>query len=210
MKSKEAQARIRINKFLEESGWRFFDNKSGKANIILENNVKLTEQALNEFGEDFEKAMVGFNKNIEKEILDSDSIFTFSKINESIIFRFLKIVGCDNSEIGNFTRVVKDRNAIAHSNGNIFYNNQKSIDEKINEILDLLNKIQILFKNIIEENYKYFLMNNEDSGKWEFSEVTEELNQILILKNKLSKEDIRFCLDLDVTGFKKKGSCFFS
>ena len=33
--SKEAKARIKINKLLEESGWRFFDNAEGKANIVL-------------------------------------------------------------------------------------------------------------------------------------------------------------------------------
>ena len=40
MKPKEAQARIKINKLLEESGWRFFDDGKGKANIVLEPNVK--------------------------------------------------------------------------------------------------------------------------------------------------------------------------
>jgi type I restriction enzyme R subunit len=30
---KEATARIKINKLLEESGWRFFDSKDGKANV---------------------------------------------------------------------------------------------------------------------------------------------------------------------------------
>jgi len=28
--SKEAQARIKINKLLEQSGWRFFDDENGK------------------------------------------------------------------------------------------------------------------------------------------------------------------------------------
>ncbi|MCF6148226.1 MAG: hypothetical protein E3K37_06175 [Candidatus Kuenenia sp.] len=46
MAQKEAKARIKINKLLEEAGWRFFDNKDGKANILLENNVKLTKQML--------------------------------------------------------------------------------------------------------------------------------------------------------------------
>ncbi len=36
----EATARIKINKLLEESGWRFFDNSEGKANIALESSVK--------------------------------------------------------------------------------------------------------------------------------------------------------------------------
>jgi len=56
----EAKSRIKINKLLEESGWRFFDDEHGKANIVLENNVKLTKTKLNEYGEDFEKTKNGF------------------------------------------------------------------------------------------------------------------------------------------------------
>ena len=41
---KEAHARIKINKLLEEAGWRFFDDENGKANIVLENNIKITKQ----------------------------------------------------------------------------------------------------------------------------------------------------------------------
>ena len=57
---KEARARIKINKLLEESGWRFFDSLQGRANITLEINTKLTERALNDLGEDFEKTKSGF------------------------------------------------------------------------------------------------------------------------------------------------------
>jgi len=57
---KEAKARIRINKLLEETGWRFFDTAEGKANICLETNLKMTEQKLNELGEDFEKTKNGY------------------------------------------------------------------------------------------------------------------------------------------------------
>ncbi len=32
---KEATARIKINRLLEAAGWRFFDDKSGPANIVL-------------------------------------------------------------------------------------------------------------------------------------------------------------------------------
>lgn len=60
MSEKEAKARIKINKLLEEAGWRFFDNEAGKANIVLENNVKITKEKMNEFGEDFEKTVNGF------------------------------------------------------------------------------------------------------------------------------------------------------
>ena len=57
---KRARARIKINRALESSGWRFFDDEQGAANIALEPKVKLTETAVNALGEDFEKATNGF------------------------------------------------------------------------------------------------------------------------------------------------------
>ncbi|MDI6783982.1 MAG: DEAD/DEAH box helicase family protein [bacterium] len=67
---KEAKARIKINKLLEQSGWRFFDDASGKTNIVLENNTKLTKKMIDEFGEDFEKVQQGY---IDYLLLDNDS-----------------------------------------------------------------------------------------------------------------------------------------
>ena len=57
---KEAQARIKLNKLLEESGWRFFDDGKLKANIVLEPKVKLTHAAINALGENFETSSNGF------------------------------------------------------------------------------------------------------------------------------------------------------
>ncbi|HMQ70108.1 MAG TPA: DEAD/DEAH box helicase family protein [Ignavibacteria bacterium] len=56
----EAKARIKINQLLEESGWRFFDNIEGKANIVLENNIKITSTDIENSGDDFEKIKKGF------------------------------------------------------------------------------------------------------------------------------------------------------
>ena len=60
MSAKEAQARIKINKLLEEAGWRLFDSASGKANVVLEPNVKLTTTKIDALGENFEKTGNGF------------------------------------------------------------------------------------------------------------------------------------------------------
>ncbi len=60
MAAKEAKARIKINKLLEESGWRFFDDARGKANVVLEQNVKLTQAGINALGQNFEAATNGF------------------------------------------------------------------------------------------------------------------------------------------------------
>ena len=60
MAAKEAKARVKINKLLEVSGWRFFDDASGKANIVLEPNVKLTKVKCDALGENFETSGNGF------------------------------------------------------------------------------------------------------------------------------------------------------
>jgi type I restriction enzyme, R subunit len=58
--SKEAQARIKINKLLESAGWRFFDDATGKANVVLEPNVKLTQPEVDAMGNDFDTTSNGF------------------------------------------------------------------------------------------------------------------------------------------------------
>jgi type I restriction enzyme, R subunit len=57
--SKEATARIKINKLLEEAGWRFFDDEKGQANILLENYVKITLNEIDAWGNDYEKTKSG-------------------------------------------------------------------------------------------------------------------------------------------------------
>lgn len=68
MAAKEAKARIKINKLLEEAGWRFLDDANGKANIVLEPNVKLTKAGIDALGENFETVHNGF---IDFLLLDS-------------------------------------------------------------------------------------------------------------------------------------------
>lgn len=55
MSKKEAAARIRINKLLEDAKWRFVDDERGRANIELEPGVDITK-----VGDDFELISKGF------------------------------------------------------------------------------------------------------------------------------------------------------
>ncbi len=59
MLQNEAHARIKINQLLDEAGWRFFDKPEGKANILLENHVKITQHEADAWGNDFEKVKSG-------------------------------------------------------------------------------------------------------------------------------------------------------
>ena len=60
MTQKEAKARIKINKMLEESGWRLLDDEKGKANVEFEPNVKIKQSDIDEMGDDFETTKNGF------------------------------------------------------------------------------------------------------------------------------------------------------
>ena len=57
---KEATARIKINRLLEASGWRFFPDSGKPANIQLEASVTLKSADLDALGENFEKTTKGY------------------------------------------------------------------------------------------------------------------------------------------------------
>lgn len=70
MLQNEAHARIKINQLLTEAGWRFFDNHEAKANILLENHVKITQKEVDAWGNDFEKTLSG---SLDFLLVDSDN-----------------------------------------------------------------------------------------------------------------------------------------
>ena len=55
----EATARIKINKLLENAGWRFFPEEGKPANICLEHGVSIRKTDLDNLGEDFDKTNTG-------------------------------------------------------------------------------------------------------------------------------------------------------
>jgi len=66
----EAHARIKINKLLEKAGWRFFDSEKGKANILLENHVKITQNEIDAWGHDYENTK---NGSLDFLLVDSNN-----------------------------------------------------------------------------------------------------------------------------------------
>ena len=58
--NKEAAARVKINKLLEEAGWHFFAQDNKSANVRLELGVTLKPSDIDALGDNFEKAKKGF------------------------------------------------------------------------------------------------------------------------------------------------------
>ncbi|MFC1918833.1 hypothetical protein ACFLWW_02525 [Chloroflexota bacterium] len=152
---------------------------------------------------DFEKGLIGFGRDIEKNLLEATSPFVFSTVNERSILRLLKLIACDNGKIGTYTKLVDDRNETAHSNGNIFFSTPAALDEKITEILRIVGEIQDHSKCVIDQIYHDFLSNNCNPEEREYSEAIDQIREVLIHDNYLSKKDVEICLGFDLDSFKK-------
>ncbi len=149
--------------------------------------------------EDFSKAMIGFNKDIEKEIMEATSPFTFWRVNESHVMRLLRLIGCDNGKIGTYSALVKERNETAHSNGNIFFSTQDSLDIKIAEVLRVVDEIQRHSVPMITRCYSCFLEESGDPEDREYPDDTDQIREVLIHANYFSQRDLIPCARFDVT-----------
>jgi hypothetical protein len=158
-------------------------------------NVWQIRQAL---PQDFEKAMVGFNKDVEKELMTATSPFTFWRVNESNVMRFLKLIGCDNGKVGSYAALVKLRNDAAHSNGNIYFSTEAALDAKIAEVMRVADEIQSHSKPIIETCYARFLKDSADVDTREYPDAIDQVREVLVHGNYMSQADIDICMAFDI------------
>ena len=147
---------------------------------------------------DFAMGLIGLARD-EKALLDATSPFDFSIVPESTMLRFLRLIACDNSEIGTYTKLVKDRNDSAHPNGHLYYREQSALDIKIRQVLRVVAEIQNHSKHVIEQCYETFLINNFDPDDREYPEDTDQVREILVQQNYLSLEDMKFCVAYDIS-----------
>jgi hypothetical protein len=146
----------------------------------------------------FKNGLIGFGKDIEKTLINGSSPFVFSAVNERTVLRFLKLIDCDNSDIGRYAKLVDYRNDSAHPNGNIYFSNQSNLDEKINEVLRVVAGIHEHSRSIMKSCYLNFLTDNNDPEDWQYSETVDQVREVLIHENYLSQRDVDFCCSIDV------------
>ena len=148
--------------------------------------------------DDFEKGLIGFNRDTERELLRATSPFTFSRVQERSFLRLLKLMGCDNGKIGTYAKLVDDRNDVAHANGNVFFSTQEALDTKITEVLRVVNEIQIYSTPVIEQCYLDFLLQSYDEDEREYPDAADQIRELLIHDNYMSRQDIEICLASDI------------
>jgi hypothetical protein len=149
---------------------------------------------------DFEKAMVGFQNEVENKLFKADSPFKFyEQLKEATIFRFIKLIGCGNEQVGEFSRFVKFRNRIAHPSGTTTFNDRQALDEHIALVLTEIGNIQNHMTPVVQELFGAFLSSeSNDPEKREYIDDGDEIREALIHDNYLSQKDIETCLSFDI------------
>ena len=148
---------------------------------------------------DFEKSLIGFGRDDERNWLRDPSPFTFGKVSERAVIRLFRLIGCDDSQIGSYKKLVDDRNAAAHANGNVFFSTRYEIDEQIHKVLIAVDEIQIHSGPVIEKCYRRFLLDSHEPELREHMIAEDQVREILIHGNYMSPRDIELCAKCDIS-----------
>jgi hypothetical protein len=147
--------------------------------------------------QDFKNGLIGFARN-EADLVSAASPFDFSVESESSILRMFRLLSCDNSEIGKYAALIKDRNNSAHSNGQIYFRTEQGLAAKVAEVLRVANEIETHSKPVIEELYRDFLTRSFDPEERRYSDTLDQIREELIHVNYLSQQDMAICRSFDV------------
>jgi len=116
--------------------------------------------------------------------------FSLSGENERTIVGLFVSIGCDRNTIKRLRDLVDERNSVAHSNGNINFSVQSSLDEKIDEIIDCIDHIHQNTLSTIIDCVKRFLVESSNPEENEYSLAEDQVREIFIRKNYLSTLDL--------------------
>ena len=153
--------------------------------------------------QDFRNALIGFQSTKEVDLLKAETPFAFyEKLKEAEIFRFFKLLGCENQQVGEFSKFLKNRNQVAHPTGTVLFNDKKSIDAEIGKMLREVANIQNHMKPIVLELYAQFLQESADPEARQYSDPDDEVRFAFVHQNYISAKDIEVCLSCDLTPYE--------
>jgi hypothetical protein len=116
--------------------------------------------------------------------------FSLSGENERTIVGLFVSIGCKRETIKRLRELVDDRNNVAHSNGNINFSVQSSLDEKIDEILDCIDEIHQNTRSTIQDCTERFLIDSSNPDENEYSIAEDQVREIFIRNKYLSPLDL--------------------
>ena len=132
---------------------------------------------------------------------------SFAMLNESDVFLLLKIAGMDSDLQGELRKLVEERNKYAHANGNITITSQATIDERISKYTNTLERVQKLFKPIVEEVYLNTLVNpdfSDSENRLGYYDDNEQIQEEFMKQFYLSKKELNVCRKANISQLSEK------
>ena len=148
--------------------------------------------------DDVHNVSIGFGKDNETTIRDMESPFKFSVINERSIFRFLKLIRCEDHNIGQYAKLVDIRNDATHANGQIYSKSVDTLNKHIRDILRSVKQIQSHNREYVERVYYQFLQDAVYLDEREFLDDEDQIREVLVHGNYLSQADIKMCMSFNI------------
>lgn len=150
---------------------------------------------------DFAHALTFLEEKRRKQLLEASSPFTLHVVNESGVFGFLRLVGCEDYHLGSFKKPVKLRNDSAHPNGVIALTGQDATDARIEEVMQQTRGIQTYMTTVVQSCFLQFLRASANPDEREIADVNDHVEISLLHKHYLSRKDIEACLACDLSEF---------
>lgn len=138
-------------------------------------------------------------QKFEKQVTGVTSPFKFHKVSEKEVFKYLRIIGCDEEQTRPFADLVSMRNSLAHANGDILCADQEAADRNIAETLKQIRAIQAHMTPVIHQCLKAFLIESAvPSEERAYEDLADQIRERLVRINYFSLKDIEACTTFDV------------
>lgn len=115
---------------------------------------------------EFEYGWIGFPSQEQDFLKNPTSPFSFAPVNEKSVFRFFRLVGFNDADIGNIASLIKVRNNRMHASGNLHCS---TIEEFDKELAEYIQRMKLVVKNqhkFLEEIYTGLLSTYDDEYKF--------------------------------------------
>jgi len=130
---------------------------------------------------------------------------SFAAISESDVFMLLRVIGLDDSLLGELKNFVKSRNKYAHANGRLMLTSDELFIKEIQQYNEKIEKIYGLLKPDIRQLYEATITNADfyDPEIRAYYDPDEQITQEFIKKYSLSKTELNWLRKIKTSDFKK-------
>lgn len=93
---------------------------------------------------EFEYGCIGFPNQQQDFLKNPTSPFSFAPVNEKSVFRFFRLVGFNDADIGNIGSLINTRNKRMHASGSLHCSTAEEFEE---ELAEYLRRMRLVIKN---------------------------------------------------------------